>query len=398
MTSTPIAITALGMVNALGTTPAAIWKGLLAGDSSGLTLEKGYLSDRPVRVGPVKLGKTAFPRALKQYECRNNALALEAFLPIETQVKKVVKKYGPQRVGVVMGSSTSGLAATEAAFTSYHSSGRMPRDFHYVQHEMGGLSQFLADLAGVKGPAYTLSTACSSSAKVLASARALIAQGWCDAVLVGGADSLCRLTVQGFTSLEALSEQPCNSMSRNRDGFNIGEGAAIFLIERSPAGIQLLGVGESSDAYQMSAPDPEGRGAYTAMESALKDAELTASDVSYINLHGTGTPLNDQMESRAVSRLFKNVPASSTKSMTGHTLGAAGAMEVGFCWWVLAHAKEKKLHLPPHCWDGQQDPTIPELSLVKIGQTLTPRKRAVLLSNSFGFGGSNCSVLIGGEI
>jgi len=390
-----ISLTALGMVNALGRETSTIWGRLLAGDQSGLSLQTGYLNNRRVRVGQVKMGRLSFPRALKRYECRNNALALMAFQQIEPRVKDALKKYGPHRVGVVMGSSTSGMAATESAFTAWHSSGRLPPSFDYVQHEMGGLSQFIADVAGAKGPAYTLSTACSSSAKVLASARALIRQGWCDAVLAGGADSLCRLTVQGFAALEALSERPCNSMSRNRNGFNLGEGAALFLMERSETGIQLLGVGESSDAYHMSAPDPEGRGAFAAMKSALKDARLRPSAVSYINLHGTGTPLNDRMESRAVSRLFKNVPASSTKAMTGHTLGASGAMEVGFCWLSLTHATKGQVPLPPHLWDGQRDKTLPSLSLVKVGQIWTRKKETVLLSNSFGFGGSNCSVLIG---
>ncbi len=398
MIRTSVSMTALGMVNALGCKTAAIWKRLQAGDQSGLSLEAGYLNGGRVRVGQVKVGWPSFPRALKRYECRNNALTLVAYRQIELQVQKALKQYGSRRVGVVMGSSTSGMATTESAFTAWRSSGQFPPAFGYVQHEMGGLSQFLADLIGSKGPAYTLSTACSSSAKVLASARALIHQGWCDAVLVGGADSLCRLTVQGFTALEALSEKPCNSMSRNRDGFNLGEGAALFLMERSEAGIQLLGVGESSDAYHMSAPDPDGRGAYAAMESALNDADLDPTAVSYINLHGTGTPLNDQMESRAVSRLFKDVPVSSTKGMTGHTLGASGAMEVGFCWLSLAHAEKGQIPLPPHRWDGQRDKTLPSLSLVEVGQTLARKKEAVLLSNSFGFGGSNCSVIIGSEI
>jgi 3-oxoacyl-[acyl-carrier-protein] synthase I len=214
---------------------------------------------------------------------------------------------------------------------------------------------------------------------------------------VGGADSLCRLTVQGFTALQALSEKPCNSMSRNRNGFNIGEGAAVFLMERSSTGNLLLGVGESSDAYHMSAPDPNGRGAAAAMMSALTDAELAPADVSYINLHGTGTPLNDQMESRAVFGLFKQTPASSTKGMTGHTLGTSGAMEIGFCWMALEGARKDEISLPPHPWDGRCDKTIPSLSLVKVGQVVPRRKKTVFLSNSFGFGGSNCSVIIGRE-
>jgi 3-oxoacyl-[acyl-carrier-protein] synthase-1 len=288
------------------------------------------------------------------------------------------------------------MDATEAAFIAYRATGQWPSAFDYKQHEMGGVAEFLAELSGIEGPAYTLSTACSSSAKVFASARALLRDGWCDAVLVGGADSLCRLTLQGFSALEALSSAPCNSMSRHRDGFNIGEGAAIFLMERSEAGIQLAGVGESSDAHHISAPDPEGQGASVSMQSALADAELSPGAISYIHLHGTGTPLNDQMESRAIARLFENTPASSSKGMLGHTLGAAGAMNVGLCWLALSAPESDRLALPPHCWDGQADETLPPLALVASGQTIESTGNPAFLSNSFGFGGSNCSVIIQG--
>ena len=394
MTRSPIALTALGMVNALGHESRTIWKRLLAGDQSKLTLQRNYLKDRTVRVGKVAGKWPEFPHSLRRYKCRNNSLALIAFEEIEAEVRLAIKKYGRQRIGIVMGSSTSGMAATESAFAHWHSSGKLPRAFDYVQHEMGGLSQFLSALAGVNGPAYTLSTACSSSAKVLASARALIYQGWCDAVLVGGTDSLCRLTLQGFASLEALSNEPCNSMSRNRTGFNIGEGAAMFLMERSETGVRLLGVGESSDAYHISAPDPDGKGAYTAMKEALSDASLKAEDISYIHLHGTGTALNDHMESRAVARLFTNVPASSSKGMLGHTLGASGAMGVGICWLALTHSCQNTIALPPHLWDGQRDRNLPRLALVNIGQTIKAKSQAALMSNSFGFGGSNCSIIV----
>lgn len=386
------------MVNALGQDINQIWRRLLEGDQSGLTLKEGYLPSRPVRVGEVPGDLPILPQRLKQYNCRNNALALSVYLQIESSVQKIVQKYGPSRVGVVVGSSTSGVASTESAYAIWRQKGQLPPTFHYVQHELGGLAKFLADLAGLEGPAYTLSTACSSSAKVFASARALIRDGWCDAVLVGGADSLCRLTVQGFLSLEALSEKPCNSMSRNREGFNLGEGAALFIMEKGEGEINLLGVGESSDAYQMAAPDPAGLGALVSMFSALKDADLKPDNISYLNLHGTGTILNDRMESLAISKLFSDVPASSSKGMVGHTLGASGAMGVGFCWLALTRSKDGCINLPPHVWDECRDENIAISNFVAKGQTVNRRGDIYFLSNSFGFGGSNCSVIIGGSL
>jgi len=388
------ALTALGMVNALGQTTEAIWERVKKGDQTGLTLEAGYLPDRPVRAGKVSGDLPSLPEHLQRYACRNNALTLSAYRQIEQQVRGAVKKYGASRIGVVLGSSTSGMEATETAFLAQRQTGEWPPAFDYIQHEMGGVAEFLAELAQVDGPAYTLSTACSSSAKVFASARALLRDDRCDAVLVGGVDSLCRLTVQGFSALAALSQTPCNAMSRNRDGFNIGEGAALFLMERGDAGIQLAGVGESSDAHHISAPDPEGNGAYASMQSALRDAELDPLAIAYIHLHGTGTPLNDQMESRAVARLFPKTPASSSKGMLGHTLGAAGAMNVGLCWLSLSQPESGKVVLPPHCWDGQPDETLPRLALTSKGETLPSSDGISFLTNAFGFGGSNCSVII----
>jgi 3-oxoacyl-[acyl-carrier-protein] synthase-1 len=227
---------------------------------------------------------------------------------------------------------------------------------------------------------------------------------------VGGADSLCNLTIEGFMALESLSAEPANSMSRNRKGFNVGEGASLFLMERStePA-IQLMGVGESSDAYHMSAPSPDGKGALSSMRMALQDAGLSAGDIDYINLHGTGTLLNDSMEALSVSCLFPGVPASTTKGSTGHTLGAAGAMEVGICWLSLqSEDASGNIHLPPHCWDGHGDSDFPKLTIVEPGMILsrkdpgqnhpTNSKSRFILSNSFGFGGSNCSIIIGSHV
>jgi 3-oxoacyl-[acyl-carrier-protein] synthase-1 len=187
-------------------------------------------------------------------------------------------------------------------------------------------------------------------------------------------------------------------MSRNRAGLTLGEGAALFLLTREPGGIQLLGVGESSDAHHMSAPDPGGRGAEACMRGALEDARARPEEIAYLNLHGTGTPLNDAVEGAALMRVFgRPIPCSSTKPLVGHTLGASGALEAGFLWLMLSRRRGQQLRLPPHCWDGQADPDLPHLHLAERGATVEPDGRALLMSNSFGFGGSNCTLVLGDE-
>jgi 3-oxoacyl-[acyl-carrier-protein] synthase I len=223
----------------------------------------------------------------------------------------------------------------------------------------------------------------------------LIRVGFCDAALVGGADAICGLTLNGFHALQALSPRPCNPFSVNRRGTNIGEGAALFLLEPAHGAVALLGAGESSDAYHVSAPDPSGAGARLAMERALAAARLPAEAIGYVNLHGTATPLNDAMEGKAVAGLFgAATPCGSTKGMTGHTLGAAGAIEAAFLWLALDPAFGNGL-LPPHVWDGMPDPDIPALGIVGLGARLPAGGRIAMLSNSFAFGGSNVSLVLG---
>ena len=216
----------------------------------------------------------------------------------------------------------------------------------------------------------------------------------CDAVLVGGADSLSRLTVRGFQSLESISKGISNPLSVNRDGINIGEGACLTLMTHQPSAIALLGAGASSDAYHISAPDPEGRGARDAMARALSDAAIAPEQIDYINLHGTGTPLNDSMECRAIAALFgTSTPCSSTKPLIGHTLGAAGALELGLCWLAMSELNSNG-YLPPHRWDEQPDPDLAPLEIVAVGSPCGTRPR-ICLSNSFAFGGNNASLVIG---
>jgi 3-oxoacyl-[acyl-carrier-protein] synthase I len=226
---------------------------------------------------------------------------------------------------------------------------------------------------------------------VFASARRLMRAGLADAAVVGGADTLCRMTLNGFAALGALSPTVCNPFSRNRDGITIGEGASAFLLSHEAGPVELLGVGESSDAHHITAPDPTGCGARAAITQALIDAKLRPEDIAYINLHGTGTPLNDAMEAAAVASLFPaSTPASSSKGMTGHMLGATGGVEAALLWLALSG---KSAVLPPHLWDGQQDPALPPMALVSPGAAV-PGGRAAMLSNSFGFGGSNGSLIL----
>ncbi len=290
------------------------------------------------------------------------------------------------RIGVVLGTSTSGIGETETAQATRRQHGDWPRDFHYQRHEIGAPSCFVAEQLGVTGPAYTLSTACSSSAKALASARRLLAAGACDAVIAGGADSLCHLTVNGFAALEAVSDSPCQPFSTTRNGINLGEAAALFLVTREAGGIQLAGYGESSDAHHISAPRPDGEGARHAMQGALEMAGVVPSAIDYLNLHGTATVQNDSMEARAVSALFGNsLPCSSTKALTGHTLGACGALEAAFCWMALEAGR-----LPPHVNDNRVDPDLPALALTTGG----PANLKRALSNAFAFGGNNIALLL----
>ncbi|POZ61149.1 beta-ketoacyl-ACP synthase [Chromobacterium alticapitis] len=325
-------------------------------------------------------------------QSRNNALLLAALEDIRPQVDAAIARYGAGRVAVVLGTSTSGVGESENAFLARGEAGVFPADFHPNQQELGSPALLLRETLGLAGPALVISTACSSSAKALASAARLLKSGQCDAAIAGGADSLCRFTVGGFVALDSVGSNGCNSMSRNRDGIHVGEAAALFLLSREPGPVKLTGWGETADAHHISAPEPSGRGALAAMRQALERAGLAPADIDYINLHGTATQQNDAMESLAVSQLFgAAAPASSTKGLTGHTLGAAGALEAAICWLTLQDNSQGLL--PIHQWDGEADPELPALNLVEAGQALgRPPRRA--LSNSFAFGGSNASLIL----
>ncbi len=335
------------------------------------------------------------PASLGDYDCRNNRLTQ---MGLETdgfaeRVRTAIARYGRTRVGVFLGTSTAGILQTELAYRRRNpETGALPDDFHYrTTHNSFSLAEFTRDYFGLEGMAMAISTACSSSAKVFAAAARQLELGSIDAAIVGGVDTLCLTTLYGFASLQLTSTRPCRPYDAARNGISVGEGAAFALLERadrpSAGAILLLGTGESSDAYHMSSPHPDGLGARLAMEAALRSAGLAADDIDYINLHGTSTPANDAAEGKAVGALFgRRLPCSSTKGATGHTLGAAGAVEAVICALALSRA-----FLPGSPGTGQLDPAIP------IDYLLTGRDAGIrhALSNSFGFGGSNCSLILG---
>ena len=392
MTTGPCSLAALAMVNALGGHPDEIWPRLIRGDQGGFRTREDLIPGRKLVVAEVAGALPAVPDRLRQYACRNNSLTLAALEQIEKPISDLILALGRERIGVVMGTSTSGVSDAETAIRQRVATGALTRSFHYSQLEFGGVAGFVAELLGLAGPAYTISTACSSGARALVSARSLLALGVCDAVIAGATDSLCGLTTNGFAALQVLSGGITNPSSANRDGLTLGEGSALFLVTREAGGIQLCGVGESSEAHHMSAPDPDGFGAEQAMRGALADAGMRPEEIAYLNLHGTGTSLNDRMESSAISRVFGVSPmCSSTKSLVGHTLGAAGAMEAGFCWLALHEGSAGEIDLIPHAYDGQPDPELHGLRLVGPGMHVAT---GPVMTNSFGFGGNNCTLIL----
>ncbi|MCP4331974.1 MAG: beta-ketoacyl-[acyl-carrier-protein] synthase family protein [Gammaproteobacteria bacterium] len=390
MTGPNCYLNALGILCAAGDSVTTVAHKLCS-VAPALVSADAFGADRVVPLGMCRGDLPEIPLRHAKWQSRNNQFALAALRQIDFEVAAAIKRYGADRVAVIIGSSTAGIAESEMAVRNWVVQGEAPSDYDYTVQEMGACAQFIAELLKVGGPIYGISTACSSGAKALASARRLLSAGLCDAVIAGGVDTLCHLTVRGFSSLEAVSDRQCNPFSRNRNGINIGEGAALFLATTEPRGVRLCGVGEGSDAYHISAPKPSGAGAIRCMQGALEDAGLIASDVDYVNLHGTATPLNDEMESRAMAQVFGlDTPCSSTKPFTGHTLGAAGAVEAGICWLTLTADDN---WLPPHVWDGESDPGLPAINLVSSqnGSRSVPQR---VLSNSFAFGGSNISLLL----
>lgn len=403
-----VTINAFGINCALGNSTAEVAARLFAGDSSGMSAQSGWIPQQSAMVGSVTAALPAIPNTLGLFASRNNQVLLQAALQIENEVQQAIARFGAHRIGIVLGTSTTGIAESENFLARGTQDERYSPDarhhgnarYYYQMQEQGSPAQFLAAWWQLTGPAWVVSTAYSSSARAMMAAKRLLDQDLCDAVISGGADTLCKLTLNGFTALEAVSKTLCDPFSARRNGINIGEGAGLFLLSKTPylsrdvAGI-FCGGGISMDAYHMSAPDPEGKGAIRAMNAALREAGLTPQAIDYVNLHGTGTRQNDAMESNAMTGVFSHgVPCSSTKPMTGHTLGAASAIEAALC--LITLGKHNARHqLPPHLWSGEADTALPPLSFTSIGQTLSDTRQGYLMSNSFAFGGNNVSLIFG---
>jgi 3-oxoacyl-[acyl-carrier-protein] synthase-1 len=338
----------------------------------------------------------ALPEPLRDFDCRNNRLAELALRQdgFDEAIQGAIGRWGKKRIGVFIGTSTAGILQTELAYRQRDpASGALPPDFLYgPTHNSFSVADYVRRRFGLEGPAMAVSSACASSAKVFGSARRMIEADLIDAALVGGTDSLCLTTLYGFHSLQLSSPLPCRPFDQARDGISIGEAGAFALLERMPDSLDadsivLKGMGESSDAYHMSAPHPEGLGARRAMQSALSTAALDAAQIDYINLHGTGTPSNDRSESQAITSVFgPTTPCSSTKGATGHTLGAAGALEA-----VISALAIKHGLMPGGVHTATIDPTL-------TAHYIRENRRApvgTVLSNSFGFGGTNCSLIFG---
>ena len=392
----PVAITALTATSCLGTGLRETYASLQSA-RSGLVPCKFETARLDTYIGQVReVDDQPLPDKLARYSCRNNRLALlglsqDSFMDATA---RAVARDGAHRGGLFLGTSTSGILEAEIAYRHRDPlTGLLPETFTYAESlDFYSVASFVRRLLGLEGPTAVVSTACSSSAKVFAMARRYINLGLIDAALVGGVDSLCLTTLYGFHSLQLTSALPCRPFDAHRDGISIGEAAAFALLEvvsapGDPGSLALLGVGESSDAYHISTPHPEGAGARQAMQAALDDAGLAPSAVDYINLHGTGTPSNDSAESKAVEAIFgTETPCSSTKGASGHTLGAAGAFEV-----VVTALAITQGFMPAGLNCDTLDPNS-HLDYLRVNRASAPR---VALSNSLGFGGTNCSVVLG---
>lgn len=384
-----IYINDLTSVSSLGTNELTIVDSLSHTDRCYLTYRDDLLNEhKGSYFGQIK---AKLPRLDEYPEHKSRNSAVLAFLAdsIKDSINELKQKYSKDRIAIILGTSTSGLDETENELKKFMQTGVPSRDFYYKSQEFGDPSMFLADYLDIDGPAYTISTACSSSARALICGKRMLESGLVDAVIAGGADTLCKVPINGFNSMGVLSQERCLPFNKNRAGINIGEGGGLMILSKEKASLELLGVGESSDAYHVSSPEPSGAGAISAMKMALDDASLTTDDIGYVNLHGTATKLNDAMESKAIAFLFKGkVPCSSTKYMTGHTLGAAGIVEAAILCYLLKH----DLDLPVQDFSHDEiDDTLDECGLIK---EKIKAKKKVMMSNSFAFGGNNASIII----
>lgn len=379
-------LNALGLVCALGKNKAEVTHNLFAGISPGLIKTDQYSPGTAHYVGTVQSNLPDLTQMQIELQSRNNQLLAAAANQIKEDIYAHLSAHSSLRVAIILGTSTSGMREAEHAIQSLLTRKIFPTHYHFAQQELGSPARFLSRYLQLDCPNWVISTACTSSTKAIATGARLLQAGMFDMVLAGGVDTLCQFTLAGFDSLESLSIDRCQPFSKNRNGINIGEGAALFLMSTVPGPVALVGWGESSDGYHVSAPDPRAAGAALAVKQALTKAHIDANEIDYVNLHGTATQHNDAMEAKLVQQIFPNVPVSSTKSLTGHCLGAAGAIDAALAWLTLTQQE----FYPPHCWDQCIDDDLPLLNFVNQGDSGLSQ---FVMSNNFAFGGNNCSLV-----
>jgi 3-oxoacyl-[acyl-carrier-protein] synthase-1 len=368
---------------AAGADADALARSLFSATPSKLHITAPLVDGRTTTIGPLCFEpvSTAFART------RSNRLVGHLLDPLRPTIERRLATHGPCRIGVVIGTSTAGMFEGEAALAARKRNGAWGDDFSFRDQELSDPANFLAAAIGARGPAYVISTACTSGGKAIAAAARLLAADLCDTVICGGVDTLCDLTLNGFSALESLSDSVCNPFSKNRRGINIGEGGALYVLTRDDGPYAVLSAGESSDAHHISAPEPTGAGAEVAIRRALQKSKLAPGAIDFIHLHGTATRLNDQAESAAIHRVFgDDTPASSTKPMTGHTLGAAGAIQTAICLLAMREG-----FLPPHLWDGERDSELPHIRLAGVAERADVKR---VLSANYAFGGNNIALVL----
>lgn len=403
-----------GVMSCAGNNIDQLWDAVTTGSQKGIKKVKACNGEEyfAARVDEANLKPSGARYDMKIMRIENAALE-----QIADDIAAVRDKYGADRIAVCIGSCDNGTEFSLAGHRKYFSDGEFPADYSLEIQGADYVSTFVAEKFGLTGPAITFATACSSSAGAIIKAAEMIKAGIADAAIVGGIDIASDTTLIGFSALEAVSSEITNPFSKNRHGITLGDGAAFFVLTREPLSVpevlegaadsttdttvKLLGWGESADAYHMTSPDPSGAGAEKAIRRAMENAGVAVNDVGYINLHGTGTKFNDSMEAKAVAAIFgeKSIPVSTTKPITGHTLGAAAALEAAICWKALVEnsGKNDKIKLPVQVWDGERDEELPALNIVdgKSGADGKSGELKVCLSNSFAFGGANACLVIG---
>jgi 3-oxoacyl-[acyl-carrier-protein] synthase-1 len=391
-----IFLSAPGLLCCAGLNKDELYESCLCGNQSGMVMRElpgggkcptgQILKGMPEFAIPEQSDPLAYAGGTRIIRIINTALE-----QIRPAVDKAVSQYGPEKIGICFGTCDNGSEGSLLAHRAFLGQGAFPQDYGLRFQSASYPAEFIARKLGVTGTAFTIATACASGASAIVRGAELIRAGICGAVIAGGADVVSETVLAGFNALEAVSNSLCKPFSKNRKGINLGEGAAFFLLDTAEnSAVELLGAGESADGYHITAPGADGAGPVKAIKAALLDAGFEPEQVDYVNLHGTGTVLNDKAEALAMTTVFrKTPPSSSTKPITGHTLGAAGALEAAICWMAL----NEQRGLPVHCWDGEKDD---ELSFYpEIPAWDTPLKNGVCMSNSFAFGGCNVSLVLG---